>query len=121
MKESSLSPDLELVAVLFSIVTTARAFGIRAVAQNSGGEFYSSNIELGRAGKKKSPNVREDYLVHRFSRQKKLTFESNVHGSFGLQDTSHVLEGGKDINNTTFMIIDWEYAGNERCCYSLPS
>ncbi|KAM1614501.1 hypothetical protein FF1_023641 [Malus domestica] len=71
MKESSLSPDLELVAVLFSIVTTARAFGIRAVAQNS--------------------------------------------------DTSHVLEGGKDINNTTFMIIDWEYAGNERCCYSLPS
>ncbi|RXH69262.1 hypothetical protein DVH24_037046 [Malus domestica] len=68
-----------------------------------GGEFYSSNIELGRAGKKKSPNVREDYLVHRFYRQKKLTFESNVHGSFGLQDTSHVLEGGKDINNTTFM------------------
>ncbi|TQD82602.1 hypothetical protein C1H46_031800 [Malus baccata] len=56
-----------------------------------------------RAGKKKSPNVREDYLVHRVYRQKKLTFESNVHGSFGLQDTSHVLEGGKDINNTTFM------------------
>nr|XP_017180242.2 uncharacterized protein LOC103403622 [Malus domestica] len=59
-----------------------------------GGEFYSSNIQLSGAGKKKFPNVREDYLVHSFYGQKKLTFERNVHGSFGLPYTSHLLEGG---------------------------
>ncbi|KAM1610628.1 hypothetical protein ACFX2K_022803 [Malus domestica] len=62
--------------------------------QDKGGEFYSSNIQLSGAGKKKFPNVREDYLVHSFYGQKKLTFERNVYGSFGLPDTSHLLEGG---------------------------
>ncbi|KAM1621543.1 hypothetical protein ACFX1X_020287 [Malus domestica] len=33
---------------------------------------------------------------------KKLPFGSSVHGSFGVQDKSHILEGGKGIYTTTF-------------------
>ncbi|KAM1020210.1 hypothetical protein ACFX2I_041510 [Malus domestica] len=71
-----------------------------------GGEFYSSNIQLRGAGKKKFPNVRDDYLVHSFYGQKKLTFERNVHGSFGLPDTSHLLEGGILIGRRMMTMSD---------------
>ncbi|RXH73690.1 hypothetical protein DVH24_016512 [Malus domestica] len=67
-----------------------------------GGVFCSTYIELGRAWKMTFPIVREDYMVHSFHMQKKLPFGSSVHGSFGVQDKSHILEGGKGIYTTTF-------------------
>ncbi|CAN6543082.1 unnamed protein product [Malus baccata var. baccata] len=67
-----------------------------------GGVFCSTYIELSRAGKMTFPIVSEDYMVHSFHMQKKLPFGSSVHGSFGVQDKSHILEGGKGIYTTTF-------------------
>ncbi|XWS36401.1 hypothetical protein CRYUN_Cryun20dG0082500 [Craigia yunnanensis] len=91
------------------------------------GELDGHDAEIRKARRMKLPIAREDYLVDRFKRKKKLPFDlykveaigeassmvtvkvkgrSAVHEASGLQDSCHTLEDGGSIYNTTLNMSD---------------